>query len=1073
MRITWDNIQANAVAFSKRWQGITSEKQQDQGFIEALLRVFGVEDPRSVGTFQEKTRINSSTKWIDYLWKNKIAIEMKSKGENLDGAFEQLRQYMYSIPEEATPDLWLVCDFENMRLSRRSTNETWDFKTKDLRKHIKKFADIAGYTTERIRDDQVEVNVKAAEKMAKLHDSLRENGYEGHELEVYLVRLLFCMFADDTRIFSQDSLLRYFEKSNFDGSDLSERIGKLFEVLNMPEEIRIKKTLLSDELKQFRYINGGLFKDLLPSAEFDAKMRRTLIDCMNFDWNKISPAIFGAMFQGVMDKNQRRELGAHYTSEENILKLINPLFMDDLWQEFDRVKTDPAALGRFHDKIARLKFLDPACGCGNFLIIAYRELRMLELEILKMKTSTDQLTIDITPMLKVSVEQFYGIEYEDFPCQIATVGMWLIDHQMNLRVSEQFGQYYARLPLTQSATIVHGNALRIDWADVAPQREISYILGNPPFVGYSLQNKEQKEDMLSVFGDKYKGAGKMDYVCAWYKKAADYIRNTNIKCAFVSTNSISQGEQVALLWKPLIEQGIYLNFAYRTFKWTNEAKGKAAVYCVILGFSAHPASPLFKGGGGGEADDGGFQVRSRSFRYNPELKLPARYLRTDATKQENHLWYDFLNNFTPRFSRQRRIGNYILDFYCHEAALAIELDGSQHYEPDAIEHDKARTEYLNGIGIEVLRFDNKEIDKSFSDVCAKITETVGKRTGKPPSATTSPPPPLKSGLFGGNSGVIYDGGEKIFADNINPYLINAPTVFIENRTKPLFDVPEMNTGNRPADGGNLIIETEDYDDFIAKEINAKQYIRRLIGSEDYINNKKRYCLWLVGVPPSELRQMPEVMKRIAACKQNRENAQDEGRRKLADTPALFREVFNPDSFLLIPRHSSENRRYIPIGFLDKNYIPHDSALIIPNASLYHFGILTSNVHMAWVRTVCGRLKSDYRYSKDIVYNNFPWPTQQSPIFKGGGGDVVADGGFPAIENLAQAVLDARALYPDSSLADLYDPLTMPPELSKAHKALDSAVMKLYGFSVKDTTEAQCVAALMEKYRELTSAGSGI
>jgi len=415
--LTWDNIQANAVAFSKRWQGIVSEKQQDQGFIEALLRVFGVEDSRAVGTFQEKTRISDSTKWIDYLWKGKIAIEMKSKGESLDNAFEQLRQYMYSIPEEDIPDLWLVSDFENIRLSRRSTNEVWNFKTKDLRKHISKFANIAGYTSERIRDDQVEVNVKAAEKMAKLHDLLKGHGYDGHELRVFLVRLLFCLFADDTGIFPKDSLYRYIETSKPDGSDLSERISKLFEVLNMPPEVRIKRTLLSDEFKQFRYINGSLFRENLPSAEFDTKMRQTLLDCLNFDWNKISPAIFGAMFQGVMDKTQRREMGAHYTSEGNILKLINPLFLDGLWQEFDRVKTDPAALDRFHDKIARLKFLDPACGCGNFLIITYRELRVLELEILKMKV-TSQLVLDIAPMLKVSVEQFYGIEYEDFPCQI-------------------------------------------------------------------------------------------------------------------------------------------------------------------------------------------------------------------------------------------------------------------------------------------------------------------------------------------------------------------------------------------------------------------------------------------------------------------------------------------------------------------------------------------------------------------------------------------------------------------------------------------------------------------------------
>ncbi|MCL1888239.1 MAG: class I SAM-dependent DNA methyltransferase, partial [Kiritimatiellaeota bacterium] len=403
--LSWDHILSNAVAFSKRWRDAHNEEAQAQPFTMDFLRVFGVEDPEAAGAFEHKVPLSGDkTGYIDYLWKGQIAIEMKARGKDLAAAFEQLRGYMAHLPEEEVPDLWMVCDFETIRLCRRSTNEVYTFKTKDLRKHIKKFANIAGYTTERTRDDQVEVNVKAAEKMAKLHDSLRENGYEGHELEVYLVRLLFCMFADDTGIFPQDSLFRYIDKSNQDGSDLTERISRLFEVLNMPEEVRAKRTLLSDELKQFRYINGGLFKDLLPSAEFDAKMRQTLIDCMNFDWNKISPAIFGAMFQGVMDKTQRREMGAHYTSEENILKLINPLFLDGLWKEFDKVKTDPAALDRFHDKIARLKFLDPACGCGNFLIITYRELRALELEILKMKASSNQMILDITPMLKVSVE---------------------------------------------------------------------------------------------------------------------------------------------------------------------------------------------------------------------------------------------------------------------------------------------------------------------------------------------------------------------------------------------------------------------------------------------------------------------------------------------------------------------------------------------------------------------------------------------------------------------------------------------------------------------------------------------
>jgi len=583
------------------------------------------------------------------------------------------------------------------------------------------------------------------------------------------------------------------------------------------------------------------------------------------------------MFQGVMDKGKRREMGAHYTSEENIEKLINPLFMDELWKEFDRVKTDPTALDRFHDKIAKLRFLDPACGCGNFLIVTYGKLRELELEILKMKINTDQMVVDISPMLKVSVEQFYGIEYEEFPCQIAQVGMWLIDHQMNLRVSEQFGMYFARLPLTQGATIVCGNALWLDWEKIVPKGELSYIMGNPPFVGYAYASPAQKEDMAHIF-PKNKN---LDYVCAWYKKSADMMKNTQIKAAFVSTNSITQGEQPAILWKPLIEKGIFINFGISTFKWSNEAKGKAAVYCVIIGFS---------------------------------------YLKTNP--------------------------------------------------------------------------------------------------------------------------------------NINPYLMQAVTVFVERRSKPLCNAPFITRGSGPIDGGNFIIEESDYKDFLSSEPKAEKFIKKYLGAEEYINNISRYCIWLVGATPQELRSMPVVMERVQKIKEFRKSSTREVTRRKADTPTLFAEIRQPYAdYIVIPRVSSEHRRYIPIGFVSSEVIASDSIQIIPNATLYHFGILTSNVHMAWIRSVCGRLKSDYRYSKDIVYNNFLWPEATNEQKE-------------QVEKLAQVVLDARANYPDSSLADLYDPLAMPPELLKAHQNLDRAVMKLYGFSVKGFSEADCVAALMERYQKL-------
>jgi hypothetical protein len=609
------------------------------------------------------------------------------------------------------------------------------------------------------------------------------------------------------------------------------------------------------------------------------------------------------MFQGVMDMQQRRELGAHYTSEENILKLINPLFLDGLWKEFDRVKTDPAALDCFHEKIAWLKFLDPACGCGNFLIITYRELRLLEMEVLKMKIGSNQMIIDISPMLKVSVEQFYGIEREDFPCQIATVGMWLIDHQMNMLVSEQFGTYYLRLPLTQSATIAHGNALRIAWESIVPKEELSYILGNPPFVGYSFQSAEQKYDIRSAYldadGKPLKTAGKIDYVAAWYYKAAKMLAGTSIRAAFVSTNSITQGEQAAAVWKPLLAMfGIHIDFACRTFKWGNEAKGKAAVHCVIIGFSA---------------------------------------------------------------------------------------------------------------------------------------ERGGER-------------------------IILDGEERITAQNINPYLVDAPDIFVEARAKPLCDAPEMIAGGKPSEGGHLILSEEERDVLVSAEPAAPKYIRRYYMGNDFINSIKRYCLWLVNCPPNELRLMPSVMERVERVRQMRLSSKKPATQRKAETPMLFDEIreIKGNDFVAVPKVSSEKRKYIPIGFLSADCIAGDKLFVVSGMGLYGFGILTSNIHMAWTRAVCGRLKSDYSYSNTVVYNNFPWPdaTEEQKA---------------TIEKLAQAVLEARAMFPDSSLADLYDPLAMPPQLLKAHKELDKAVWAAYGFSPKEIkSEAECVAALMERHQKLVN-----
>lgn len=711
--------------------------------------------------------------------------------------------------------------------------------------------------------------------------------------EVYLVRLLFCLFADDTGIFPENSFTNYIENSKDDGSDLSLRLEQLFEILNCPDEIRKKRKLLPKNLLQFRYINGGLFKETLPLADFNGKMRQILLDCCNFDWNKISPAIFGAMFQGVMDKKTRRKFGAHYTSEENILKLIKPLFMDELWNEFEQVKAIPAQLDAFHDKIASLKFLDPACGCGNFLIITYRELRLLELEVLRMKINTAQRLLDVSSMLKVNVSQFYGIEYEEFPCQIAQVGMWLIDHQMNLLVADQFGTYYVRLPLKQSATIVHDNALRIDWDKVVLTEELSYILGNPPFVGARIMSTEQKADLRHVFGS-VKNVGNLDYVCCWYKKAVGVMqKNRNIATAFVSTNSISQGEQVSILWKPFFEKGVFINFAYRTFKWNNEAKGKAAVHCVIIGFG---------------------MIEKR-------------------------------NKFI--------------------------VDG---------------------------------------DICS-------------------------------------------YVGNINGYLVDAKNICIESRRKPLCDIPQIGIGNKPIDGGYYLFTEDEKNDFIAKEPASKEYFKKWIGSDEFINGKKRYCLWLGDCEPADLKNMPECLKRVEAVRKYRLASKSKPTRKLADKPRRFHVENMPNNnYIVIPESSSKNRRYIPIGFLSPDIFSSNLVKIIPRGTLYHFGILTSSVHNCWMRTVAGRLKSDYRYSKEIVYNNFPWSEankrQQTKIAK-----------------LAQVVLDARKQFPGSSLADLYDPLTMPPVLLEAHQNLDREVMRLYGFPAR-MAEAAVVARLFELYQNI-------
>ncbi|MDR2733813.1 MAG: class I SAM-dependent DNA methyltransferase, partial [Spirochaetota bacterium] len=824
MPISRDEIKTRAARFAaSHWKDETSEQKRANGFIREFLNVFGIDQADDIGCFENAALREKGHGRMDYFAPRMIVIEMKSRGANLDDALKQLQDYVLHLPADQITDHLMVSDFENILYFHRTTAIKKVFLTKDLLQHIHLFSHLAGFDIP-VREDTITVNVQAAEKMAKLHDALYKIGYKGHALEVYLVRLLFCMFANDTLIFPKDAFLRYVQSSAESGIDLCSRLYRLFKILNTPDNERGVHT--GGELAEFLYINGGLFEEDLPLEEFDKNMRSALLECMaNFDWSEVSPAVFGSMFQGVMDANARRELGAHYTSEENILKLINPLFMDALRAEFAKAKNSPAKLDALHDTISRLKFLDPACGCGNFLIIAYRELRLLEMEIIKKKipkAHTGQLHLDIAPLRKVSIEQFFGIELEDFPCQIARAGLWLTEHQMNQRLSAEYGVNFAQFPLGKGARIVCGNALRMDWASIVPRDALAYIMGNPPFVGSKFMSDEQREDIgntiLNEKGEQTKGAGVVDYVAAWYYKAAQfmYARMQGALCAaFVSTNSITQGEQVAAVWKPLFEKfGICIHFAWRTFKWSNEAKGKAAVHCVIIGFGT---------GANGEK-------------------------------------------------------------------------------------------------------------------------------------------------------VIFDSDEKIAAKNINPYLVDAVDVFIESRGTPLCAVPDTGIGNKPIDGGNYLFTEEEKNEFLRKEPQAEKWFRPWIGSDEFINGYRRYCLWLGDCSPAELKQMPEAMKRIEAVRQFRLASKSAPTRKIADTPRRFHVENMPNTdYIVVPRVSSEKRRYIPIGFISPDILASDAVHIIPNAALYHFGILTSSVHMAWVRVVCGRLEMRYRYSKDIVYNNFPWP----------------------------------------------------------------------------------------------------
>ena len=899
MALSWNEIKDRALNFSKEWADTSNEEADAKPFLVEFFNVFGISSKR-VSTFEHRVKkLDDKDGYIDLLWKGTILIEMKSRGKNLDKAYQQAIDYTHGLKQHELPKYILISDFENFRLYDLEEDKHIEFKLNDLVNNVQHFGYILGYQ-KKVYKEQDPANIKAAELMGKLHDRLEEIGYTGHPLEVYLVRILFLLFSEDTTIFNKQQFQEYLEQRTAeDGSDLASKLQELFQVLNTPKENRFKN--LDEQLADFPYVNGKLFEENLPTASFDTKMRQALLDCCYIDWSKISPAIFGSMFQSVMNPKERRNLGAHYTSETNILKLIKPLFLDDLWKEFESIKDNKNKLPEFHKKLSTLKFLDPACGCGNFLVITYRELRLIEFEVLKSLNKSGQSFLDVSQILWINVDQFSGIEYEEFPARIAEVAMWLIDHQMNMLVSSEFGQYFIRLPLKKSAKIVHADALETDWENVVSKNELSFIIGNPPFIGSKIMKQNQRDQIVKQF-DNTDGSGVLDYVTGWYIKAAKYIQNTKIKVAFVSTNSIVQGEQTSILWEPMVNKyKIKIHFAHRTFKWSNEAKGNAAVFCVIVGFA---------------------------------------------------------NYDTP----------------------------------------------------------NKSIFE-YEDIKGEAHELKVK--------------------------------------NINPYLVDAKDILITKRTYPLCNVPKMSFGNMPLDGGNLILSDDEKNDFIIKEPKAEKYILPLISAYEFLNGKKRWCLWLLDAEPNELKQMPAVLKRAELVKQFRLDSVAPSTQKFAATPTLFRDRNRPETFIVVPRVSSENRPYIPFGFFDKNSIVSDTCMSIPNGNQYHFGVLMSKMHMAWVKYICGRLKSDFRYSKDIVYNNFPWP------------DNLTEKQVATIETATQKVLDARLQFPNSSLADLYDSLTMPPVLIKAHNELDKAVDLAYRPQAF-TSEANRMVFLFELYEKYTA-----
>lgn len=923
-----------AKKFVEDWTGKGYEKGESQKFwIQLLREVLGIENPEQFISFEDQVHLDH-TSFIDArIPATKVLIEQKSSDKDLykaikqsDGSllnpFQQAKRYITELPLSQHPRWVVTCNFQKFCVydMERPNGEPQEILLKDLEKEYYRLSFLVDTGSEHIKKE-MEVSIKAGEIVGLLYDALLKqykdctNEESLKSLNILCVRLVFCLYAEDAGIFGKhDIFLDYLRQ--YDVSKMRKALIELFTVLNTKPEDR--DPYLEDDLKAFPYVNGGLFaQEHIEIPQFTEETRTLLLEkaSANFDWSEISPTIFGAVFESTLNPETRRKGGMHYTSIENIHKVINPLFMDELNEEFAEIKALPQNKNRdkkfaeFQNKIANLNFLDPACGSGNFLTETYISLRKLENEILY-ELQKGQVTLGaVTNPIKVSIKQFYGIEINDFAVTVAKTALWIAESQMLKKTEDIVHMDLDFLPLKTYANIIEGNALRIDWEDVISKDKLNYIMGNPPFVGYSLQTKEQKDDILSIYVDEngkpYKSSGKIDYVAGWYFKSAELMQNTNIKTALVSTNSITQGEQVAGVWKPLFDRfNIHIDFAHRTFRWDSESNSKAHVHCVIVGFSC---------------------------------------------------------------------------------------------------------------------------------------------------------------ISNNNKRKLYTNERMQLVDNINAYLIDAPNVFIESCNNPICNVPKICSGGKPVEGGFLIFTKDEKSEFIKQEPRSEKYFRPFIGADDFINNKPRYCLWLLNASPSDLRQMPKVLERMEKVKKYRLDSSKIATRECAKTPHLFMEIKQPkNEYILVPATSSENRKYIPLGFVEPDYVASNAASYIDAADKFCFGILESNVHMAWMRAVCGRLEMRYRYSNTIVYNNFPWcnPTTEQKA---------------KIEKTAQAILDARALYPDCSLADLYDELTMPVELRKAHQENDKAVMEAYGFRIKDEqtgkfrwlTESETVARLMHMYQELT------